>query len=209
MKAFLFLHPVVECKFVMAKTSFLQYFSDFFFVFVSHRYGAGNRQSITEDSPVADPKDNPRVARLIGAEEVVRAAGGCCLRLAGLYNLQRGPHNFWLTSGKAVSGGPDGIVNMLHYDDAAGACVAALKADPDQIRGKNFLISDGHPLSRKQICEAALQASVYQVYSMPEFLGSDDPLSNLGKIYDGTISNHVLQWKPEYESMFSYFRQHQ
>lgn len=173
------------------------------------RYGAGNRQSITEDSPVADPKDNPRVARLINAEQVVRDSGGCCLRLAGLYNLQRGPHNFWLTSGKAVSGGPEGIINMLHYDDAAGSCVAALKAGPDKIRGKNFLISDGHPLSRKQICEAALQASIYQACTMPEFLGSDDPLSNLGKVYDGSVTNQVLDWKPQYDSMFSFFRQYQ
>jgi nucleoside-diphosphate-sugar epimerase len=59
----------------------------------------------------------------------------------------RGPHNFWLTSGKSVSGRPDGIINMLHYDDAAGACLAVLKAGPGVCRGKAFLISDGHPIT--------------------------------------------------------------
>jgi nucleoside-diphosphate-sugar epimerase len=156
---------------------------------------------------LADPNDSPRIARAIGAEEACRQAGGCNLRLAGLYSLQRGPHNFWLTSDKGVSGGPSGIINMLHYDDAASACLAALKAGPGVCSGQNFLISDGNPITRKEICESALKNKIYESCSMPEFLGSDAPLLALGKIYDGSVSNRALQWKPKYKSFDSFMSQ--
>ena len=92
------------------------------FSLLENSYGFGeNSQIVNEQSPVADPETNPRSAKLIYAEEAVRKHGGACLRLAGLYNLDRGAHNFWLTSGKDVAGREDGIINLLHYDDAAGA----------------------------------------------------------------------------------------
>ena len=162
---------------------------------------------MTETSSLADPNESPRVARALQAEANVRDAGGCCIRLAGLYNLNRGPHNFWLTSDKGVSGGPNGLINMLHYDDAAAACLAALKAGPGVVNGKDFLISDGNPISRKGICESALKNKMYERYSMPEFRGSDDPLMALGKVYDGSASNKALNWKPRYESFDAFMTQ--
>jgi len=44
---------------------------------------------------------------------------------SGLYNPVRGPHTFWLRNG-SVDANADGFINMLHYEDAAEACVAAL-----------------------------------------------------------------------------------
>ena len=161
---------------------------------------------MTESSPLADANESPRIARLVQAEEACRQAGGCCLRLAGLYNLQRGPHNFWLTSGKGVSGGANGLINMLHYDDAARACLAAVKAGPTVCSARAFLISDGHPISRRNICESALKAKVYQKAKMPEFLGGEDPILALGKVYNGAASNQVLHWKPVYESFDAFMR---
>jgi len=153
---------------------------------------------VTESTPTADAAENPRIERLIKAEQSSLEAGGCCLRLAGLYNLQRGPHNFWLTSGKEIQGIESGIVNLLHYDDAASACLAALKAGPSVCSKKAFLVSDGHPMTRKEICESSLKAKVYQSYSMPSF-AADQPQAR-GKIYDGSITNKMLQWSPKYES---------
>jgi nucleoside-diphosphate-sugar epimerase len=141
----------------------------------------------------------------MAAEEKVRTHGGTILRLAGLYTLERGAHNFWLASGKGqVSGCPDGIINLLHYDDAAGSVVAALQADPSAVTGKTFLISDGNPLSRQQICESSLQSAKYSGMTMPKFLGTDsDPL---GKIYDGSATNKALNWKPRYPSFDEFMR---
>ena len=53
-------------------------------------YGPGDSGTVTESSLLADTESSPRVARLVNAEKVCREAGGCCLPLAGLYNLHRG-----------------------------------------------------------------------------------------------------------------------
>ena len=162
-------------------------------------YGFGEQsQIVTEDSPVADPEKYPRSARLINAEKHVLESKGACLRLAGLYTLSRGAHNFWVTSGKDVSGRADGMINQLHYDDAAGAVLAALNAGPSIVNGNVFLISDGNPMTRKEICESALKNEKYQEADMPKFLGTgNDPI---GKIYDGSASNKALKWDPRYKS---------
>lgn len=163
-------------------------------------YGPGDSGTVTEKCALADAASSPRVARLVNAEKACLEAGGCCLRLAGLYTLQRGPHNYWITSGKGIDSAPDGLINMLHYDDAASACLAALKAGPAVCRGQAFLISDGHPISRYGICVSALKADAYKGYSMPEFTGGNDQPWALGKIYDGSASNSALQWSPKYKS---------
>lgn len=175
------------------------------FVFTSSGgiYGPGDSTlvTVTEDSPIPDPVGNPRSERLQSAESVVKEAGGTSLRLAGLYTLERGAHNFWLVGGKTEVGGrSDGLVNLLHYDDAAGSVVAALLvSDPSEsIGGKVFLVSDGHPLTRQQICESSLKSKRYEGMKIPTFTGTkDDPI---GKVYDGSYTNEVLKWKPRYPS---------
>lgn len=170
-------------------------------------YGFGEKsQVVNEDSPVADPSKNPRSARLVYAEQAVLKNGGACLRLAGLYTLDRGAHNFWITSGKDVSGRGDGIINQLHYSDAAGSVIAALRAGPNVVSGNIFLISDGHPMTREKICESTLKTKKYRGNSMPKFLGTDsDPI---GKIYDGAASKKALKWDPRYESFDAFMSSH-
>lgn len=124
------------------------------------------------------------------------------LRLAGLYNLERGAHNYWLTGSKNPIQ-PDGIINQVHYEDAAGACLAALQAKGNTTSGRVFLISDGHPQTRREICESALQAARYRESHLPEFAA---PGQGGGKIYDGTASNAALQWKPRYESFDAFMK---
>jgi len=181
------------------------------FVFTSSGavYGPEDVTTVTESSPMVDVKSNPRSARLLLAEQACLEAGGCCLRLAGLYNLDRGAHNFWITKGR-VSGSPDGIINLLHYDDAASACLAALKRqwqDPTAAASnadqRIFLLSDGHPMTRREICQSALQARIYKECHMPEFVeapadGPPGGATSLGKIYDGSWSNKVLHWTQKY-----------
>ena len=171
------------------------------FVFTSSGgiYGQGSDgETVTETSPTADPETNPRTAKLVGAETACRDGGGCVLRLAGLYTLERGAHNYWLESGKDVQGRPDGIINLLHYDDAASACMAAIEAGPKTVAGKTFLISDSHPTTRLGICESAIKAAKYVDKTIPPIVGGDD--MPRGKIYDGSWSDATLNWKPKYES---------
>jgi nucleoside-diphosphate-sugar epimerase len=167
---------------------------------LKHRYAQENGETVTEDSPTGD---SPRMIRLLDAERAALAAGGCVLRLAGLYNLERGAHNYWLSASEIV-GGPDGIINLLHYEDAASACMAALLAGPQQ-QQRLFLISDGNPMTRRQICEYALSAAVYKEKSMPMFAPAQEgKLFTIGKVYDGSKSNQLLNWKPVYPSFAAF-----
>ena len=153
---------------------------------------------MTETSPLPDPESSPRIKKLIDAEGASTSAGGGVLRLAGLYTLERGAHNYWLGGGRDIQGRPDGIVNLLHYDDAASACLAALRTGPSAVSGRTFLISDGNPMTRMGICKSAMKSKRYADREMPKFLGGASGL--IGKTYDGTISDETLGWKPQYTS---------
>jgi hypothetical protein len=186
------------------------------FVFTSSGgiYGSGGDDVdvspiVTESSPLPSPPI-PRIERLINAEnEVLNQKGGSVLRLAGLYLLGRGAHNYWLgdtaeLTKPEIAGRGDSIVNLLHYDDAAGSAVAALKrtiqSDDDSQGGKVFLVSDGHPLTRRQICESSLKNKRYEDRTIPKFKGSRENGDPIGKVYDGSYTNDALNWKPKYES---------
>lgn len=171
------------------------------FVFTSSGgvYEGLDGETVNESSPTLDAEANPRQGRLINAERECIALGGCALRLAGLYTLERGAHNYWLEKcTEGVQGREDGIVNLLHYDDAASACLAALQVGPDVNSKQTYLISDGNPTTRKGICESALKSARYAAFKVPPFLGPADGLK--GKIYDGSKSDEALQWKPTYSS---------
>lgn len=188
------------------------------FVFTSSGgiYGGGDDIEVppivTESTPLPTTP-TPRIERLIKAEnQVLKKKGGSVLRLAGLYLLDRGAHNFWLgnTSELAkteVPGRGDSVVNLLHYDDAAASVVAALKrtieegnSGDDSQNGKVFLVSDGNPLTRRQICESSLKNERYADRKIPIFLGSKEGRDPIGKIYDGCYTNVYLKWRPKYES---------
>ena len=87
-------------------------------------YGEATGRIINEDSPV--DSSSIRTQTMITAEEQVRQARGAVIRLSGLYNLNKGPDVYWLKSGKPIEGAADGLINMIHYDDAASAVIAAL-----------------------------------------------------------------------------------
>ena len=69
--------------------------------------------------------------RLLAAEEAVIQRGGRVVRLAGLYTESRGPHSYWMRksiANETIDGSANGLINMLHYEDAAGAIIAAMLA---------------------------------------------------------------------------------
>lgn len=169
----------------------------------SEKSGSGQSSS---SSVSKDGEKNPRALRMLHAEHAALSVGGCALRLAGLYSLDRGAHNYWLTKlgSSTVQGRGDGIVNLLHYEDAASAALAALQVGPGVNARRVFLISDGHPTTRRGICESALRHPRYSALGMPNFATVDDELEQRGggkgKVYDGRKSNEALLWTPTYPS---------
>ena len=145
---------------------------------------------VTETSPVGS---GPRAERLLAAEQAVLAAGGCVVRLAGLYLEDRGANNYWLTQ-EAVAQRPDGVINQVHYRDAASAAVAALLRGS---AGSVYLAADDKPLTREQICVEACRAPRFAGRTVPAFTGSG---GGVGKVIDSSGSRAALGWQPRYST---------
>ena len=158
------------------------------FVFTSSAgvYAEDGGGRVAEDAPVGD---SPRAAKLLRAEEAVRAAGGTVVRLAGLYTLERGAHNAWFNMGE-VKQRPDGLINQVHYDDAASCVVAALA---NGAAGATYLAADDAPLSREAICRAAARAPRFAGKPMPRFVGEG---GGTGKVLDSARTRRELGWAP-------------
>jgi nucleoside-diphosphate-sugar epimerase len=93
---------------------------------------------------------------LIGAEDVVLQNRGNVLRLAGLYNKEKGPHMYWknlVEGGKLIAGSPNDLINLIHYEDAASLAVAVLS---NSCSSKAFLgvddTSDSNRMTKEFIC---------------------------------------------------------
>jgi nucleoside-diphosphate-sugar epimerase len=107
---------------------------------------------------------------------------------------------------------------MLHYEDAAAAAVAALT-----VAGKSnsqdreiYLACDDSPVTRKEICEAALISGLFPDAAIPVFASESglylfimfyalwgiimiyfNILGPKGKTVDCSWSRKTLDWKPK------------
>lgn len=145
---------------------------------------------VREDSAT---ETSSRSARLLAAERIVLARGGTVLRLAGLYTPERGAHNYWLSQ-ETIDQWGGGLINLLHYEDAASGSLAAIRA---KLGAKILLLSDEEPLSRSGIVEAALKSSLYEGKSAPIFT---QPAGPKGKVYDVRLTRSLIDWSPKYPS---------
>lgn len=112
------------------------------------------------------------------------------------------------------------MINLVSYEDAGFAVVAALDAGLAQIndetgaapevKGKVFLAADHSPITRRKICEVALGHPLYARKSMPRFTQDASPpeFAETGakKVYDSSETRRVLGWEPQCSSMEEYFR---
>lgn len=133
------------------------------------------------------------------AENQTLLHDGTIVRLAGLYNLKRGPHAKWLKDGH-VAGHPQGTVSLIHYDDAAAAVVKAL------LHGQanaTYLVADDQALTRQQICEAALQHRRFFEQSMPTF---DSSASKVKKSCNTTWTRKQLKFEPVYKTFEAFIQ---
>lgn len=172
------------------------------FVFTSSAgvYAEEDGGVVTEGSSVSA---TPRARKLLEAEALVTAAGGAVLRLAGLYLLERGAHNAYLNM-ESVNGRADGLINQIHYADAASAAVATLlRAGP----GATLLAADDAPLTREQICRVARLAPPFREKTVPRFDCGDDSKgrAGTGKVIDCSRTRDAIGWQPRYATFAAFF----
>eukprot|EP01135_Chromosphaera_perkinsii_P005022 Nk52_evm20s310 gene=Nk52_evmTU20s310 len=147
------------------------------------------------------------------------------LRAAGLYNLEKGPHRVYLRMTSSPRRA-DGYINLLHYEDAAGLCLAMLtlaekKGSYEEI--KCFVGCDGNPVTRASMMDDVyermdvfekLESNIASSKEKPMKFGVDSPMdkqsghhmrfstftSLRGKILDNSASRKELDWQPKYKS---------
>ena len=153
-------------------------------------YAESDGGACTEDGALATSE---RATRLLAAEAAVREAGGSVVRLAGLYDVDRGPHQVFLRSSTSPRR-PDGWLNLVHYEDAATLCHLAL------VRGAPRVIyvgCDGAPVTRAKLVAAIVRAGLARPEQACVFEGRDGPL---GRRCDNTWTRRRLGWQPRYPS---------
>jgi len=170
------------------------------FVFTSSSavYKNEDGAACDETSEVYALGESPRVDRLLNAEKVVLDAGGVVCRLAGLYHSQRGAHKYFIKTPRLDSRA-DALVNLIHYEDAAELCIAALTS---HTKSTVFLGTDGVPVTREAIARLAVDSGAYAAdAAVPEFTQTDGPR---GRVMSNDFTRRTLNWEPKYSS-FKFF----
>jgi len=155
-------------------------------------------EACDEESEVYEIGTNPRVDRLLKAEKVVLDAGGVVCRLAGLYHSERGAHKYFIKT-SSLDSRADALVNLIHYEDAADLCFAAMTKGA---KSHIYLGTDGVPITREAIARVSVESGVYGAdAAAPAFTKTDGPL---GRAMSNSRTKTELDWSPRYESFESF-----
>ncbi len=166
-------------------------------------HGQDSREPINESSPCA-PRSEAARAHL-DAERALRqhplGQQAIILRMAGLYGPGRLPRKADLFAQRPTSSSPEGMINLIHIDDAASAVLAAEQvAEPP----RTYLISDGSPLRRRDFLEemARLVGA-----PPPQFVAESQRPVNLRGASDKRISNRRMLEELHLKLRYSTYRE--
>ncbi|KAK3244368.1 hypothetical protein CYMTET_46013 [Cymbomonas tetramitiformis] len=146
----------------------------------------------TETTPTKPLGENPRTDKLLQAEQATLAAGGCVVRLAGLYHATRGAHMYFLKMGEVPSKG-DSLVNLIHYKDAATLSVAALSSG---FKEQTFMGCDNSPVTKIEMMEAVYASGRYEDDKCTFTITEGNP----GRRMNNNATRLLLTWQPEFAS---------
>jgi nucleoside-diphosphate-sugar epimerase len=151
-------------------------------------YGQDDGSWVNEDSPCEPKRENGRVC--LEAEDLLRAHAmgkrAVLLRLAGIYGPGRMPNADALLAGEPIAVSPEGLLNLIHVDDAA-SIVQAVADHPEP--ADLYTVSDGQPaLRREYYAEAARLLGA----PLPRFATPDDPANRAERAANRRISNRRL-----------------
>lgn len=152
------------------------------FIYISSTgvYGQTDGSWVDEQSPCRPTRESGRL--LLAAEQILTrhplGRRTIVLRLAGLYGPGRILRKAQRLAASASYAATSGFVNLIHVDDAADVVLAAeARAKPPT----RYLVSDGHPIDRREYyTRLARLAKV----SVPEFL--EPPSLKLSPVRAGT-----------------------
>ncbi|GIL82117.1 hypothetical protein Vretimale_7121 [Volvox reticuliferus] len=159
-----------------------------------------------ENCPLVPIGAGASTDKLLGAEAATLEAGGNVLRLVGLYHANRGAHTYFIKVGTVPRPGAY-VVNLLHYEDAAGMGAAILRGDGSgPFRGRVFLGADGNPVTFEDMVESCFNSGVFPRTAVT-FTGSlpEGVSSGRGKLVANETSRNALGgWRPRYPSFVEF-----
>ena len=86
--------------------------------------------ALSAESPPGETERAQEIAAMESRFTAWAGSQGTVIRLGGLYRQGRGPLNVMRKRGSAPLGvPPDRVIPLVHYDDAAAACFAALRVE--------------------------------------------------------------------------------
>ena len=94
---------------------------------------------------------------------------------------------------------PNGLINLIHYDDAAECVITAFDK---KVKNQVFLVSDGVPISRTDICKAGLVNPDFAGKKEPKFEGDASVID--GKKYDTTKAKSELGFQAKFKDFASF-----
>jgi nucleoside-diphosphate-sugar epimerase len=124
------------------------------FIYISSTgvYGSFAGEWIDEASPCEPVREGGKAC--LEAERLLAASPfgdrSIVLRLAGIYGPGRIPRASDLIAGKPIDAELDGYLNLIHVEDAARI---VLLADQNRATSPCLLVSDGHPVRRREYYE--------------------------------------------------------
>ena len=119
-------------------------------------YGQAEGRWVDEQSDCQPTRQGGQVC--LEAERLLEGhrlgARSIILRMAGIYGPGRVPRRDELLSGRSIVAPEQGYLNLIHVDDAVRVILAAEKMShlPNL-----FLVSDGHPVTRREYCRHLAQ----------------------------------------------------
>lgn len=128
------------------------------FIYISSTgvFGQTAGEVVTEQSPCHPNREGGRACweaeQLLAAHPLGRRS--VVLRLAGIYGPGRIPKLDEVRAGRPVVADPDACLNLIHVDDAVEV---VLQAETRAVPPALYLVSDGHPVRRRDFYEYLAQ----------------------------------------------------
>lgn len=163
---------------------------NFLFISSASIYQESNSGVVTEESKVNSEH------RLFSIEQQVTQENGLILRLAGLYDQNRGPH-IYLKNNMKFSTSQNSMINLIHSMDAA---TLSLKALEEGEVGAIYLGCDGRALTKKEFSKIVLGQGADRV----EYSSSHD----LGKKCNNDWTRNTLSWAPQWPEFRKWAQKH-
>lgn len=151
-------------------------------------------ETVTEESPAQPDRQTGKYLRQ--AEDIITAANGTVLRLAGIYGPDRSVHvkRFQEGMAKIESGEVSRFLNQIHRDDVVGAILHLIKSD--QGAGETYNLSDGHPITQRNCYE-----QLAQICGQPRPEEEPPDFNRKRAWTNKAVSNEKLRatgWEPEF-----------